>query len=397
MPDTLGVIGGGQLGRYFVVAAKARGYRTVVLEPDPTAPAGLVADEHLVSPYDDETALARMAEVCAAVTVEFENPPVSALDFLARHVVVRPSPEAVAVTQDRRREKDLCRDLGIATAPWGEVETTRDVESLVRSGLDEADIVTSGRYILKTARLGYDGKGQVRITDLNELARAWQEVNRLPCVVEAVVPLDMELSVVLARGSDGETAVYTPTFNIHVDGILDVSVAPLGATTSGQSFVTATIRDEAEATAMTLAEQLDYVGVLAVEFFVSNGRLLVNELAPRPHNSGHWTLDAAHTSQFEQQVLALTGLALGDPSMTHPTVAMGNLLGDRWRHGEPRFALIDQHPRARLHLYGKHDARPGRKMGHLTVVGSTPSDDVVRAVRQLRDEMTISVGSGEPR
>ncbi len=395
MPDALGVIGGGQLGRYFVLAARARGVPTVVLEPDPLSPAGAVADLHLIANYDDEAALKRMAHECSAVTVEFENPPVATLEFLSQHLIVRPSPTAVAVAQDRQREKQLCRDLGLATAPWEFIETASDVDRIVANGIDDSGVSTTGHYIVKTARLGYDGKGQVRITDLRDLGRAWSELNHVTSVVEAAVPLDAELSIILARAASGEIATYAPTLNVHVDGILDTSVAPFDAVLQRNSSWSIGISDVAVRAATTLAEHLSYVGVLAVEFFVSHGRLLVNELAPRPHNSGHWTLDAARTSQFDQQVRALAGLPLGDTSMTCDAVAMGNLLGDRWQHGEPRLAVVDEYPGAHLHLYGKHEARPGRKMGHLTVLATQSGSDVVAMMHELRESMTLSGGSDE--
>ena len=400
MPDTLGVVGGGQLGRYFVLAAQRLGFRTMVLEPDPRSPAGQVAHEHIVADYDDAQALQRMADVCRAVTVEFENPPVASLEWLAQRVVVRPAPHAVAITQDRRREKQLCADIGIATAPWVSIESAADVSRVRRDGL------AGSAFILKTARLGYDGKGQVRLASLDELPIAWQSLGDVPCVLEGVVPLDMEVSAVLARGADGAVATYALTRNTHVNGVLDTSAAPLSAT-HGDAKLAAAV-SSATTTALRIAEHLHYVGVLTVEFFVSDARLLVNELAPRPHNSGHWTLDAAHTSQFEQQARALVGLPLGDTSMTCEHVAMGNLLGDRWQFGEPRFALVNGVDEARLHLYGKSEARPGRKMGHLTVLSSNVQGSIVHGsnvhgsnvltrMRELRDAMTISDESGASR
>jgi len=382
MGDALGVVGGGQLGRYFVLAARALGYTTVVLEPDPHAPAGAVADEHIVAAYDDESALDRMAELCRAVTLEFENPPVAALHYLARRVTLCPSPSAVEIAQDRRREKRFCRDLGLAVVPYLEMNDESDAHRFAESDAPTPFFPA----ILKTTRLGYDGKGQRRVQEMSQLADAFVSLDGAPCVLEQVVALDAEFSVVVARGADGEVATFAPTHNSHVDGILDASTAPFDSPVVAQG-VDAAVR---------IASALDYVGVLAVEFFVSKGALLVNELAPRPHNSGHWTLDAAHTSQFEQQVRALTGMALGDTSMTYPAVAMVNLLGDRWQHGEPRRALPDANAGELLHLYGKREARSGRKMGHLTVLGDAVDSVLVRAI-QLRDAMTIKNGSDAPR
>ena len=372
MGDALGVIGGGQLGRYFVQAAQALGFRTVVLEPDQLSPAGAVADHHIVAAYDDSNALTELADLCSAVTVEFENPPVAALELLAERIIVRPSPNAVAIAQDRRREKQFCVDNRIQMAPFAVIENLDDVGAIAH----RADELFPA--ILKTARMGYDGKGQQRLANYTELRGAFTALGNVPCVLEKLVPLDDELSVIVARGVDGDVVTYEPTRNLHVDGVLDVSSAPIA-----NSQVT----EQAHKVALRLAEALDYVGVLGVEFFVSGGELLVNEMAPRPHNSGHWTLDAAQTSQFEQQVRALVGMPLGSTAMTHPAVVMLNLLGDRWAHGDPNFALAASDSSANLHLYGKSEAKPGRKMGHLTVVGNEMSQ-VLSHARQLRDAIT---------
>lgn len=364
-PATLGVLGGGQLGRYFVMAARTMGYRTVVLDPDPHAPAGKVADEHLVAAFDDDAALQHLATNCAAVTTEFENPPAAAMEWLADHTVVRPSPSAIAITQDRRAEKRFLDAVGVPVAPFAVIETDAD-----------ADAALDFRYpaILKTARLGYDGKGQIAIATHDQLRGAWERLNREPCVLEQRLGLDSELSVVLARGTSGRTAIYPVAANTHVDGILDCTVVP--STVPGAT-------DLAE----TVAVALDYVGVLAVEMFVVGGRLLVNELAPRPHNSGHWTLDAARTSQFEQQVRSLCGTGLGDASLCAPAVAMVNLLGDLWAVGEPHWSAVLADPEASLHLYGKQTARPGRKMGHITVTAATPGE-AERSARAIRSLLT---------
>jgi 5-(carboxyamino)imidazole ribonucleotide synthase len=370
MGDALGVIGGGQLGSYFVLAARSMGFRVVVLEPNSNSPAGKLADEHIVAEYDDRSALDRLATQCSAVTVEFENPPVESLEYLSQRIIVRPSPDAIAIAQDRRNEKQFCVEHGIAVAPFAVIESSADINAAM------TDEVLPG--ILKTARLGYDGKGQIRVTDRDALVRAFKELGGAPCVLEKLLPLEDELSIVLARGVGGEIVTYEATRNVHVNGVLDVSSAPIP-----NSQVT----EHARKVALSLVEALDYVGVLGVEFFVSGGELLVNEMAPRPHNSGHWTLDAAQTSQFEQQVRALVGMPLGSTTMTHPAVVMLNLLGDRWAHGDPNFALAASDSAAHLHLYGKSEAKPGRKMGHLTVVGNEMSQ-VLAHVRQLRDAIT---------
>jgi 5-(carboxyamino)imidazole ribonucleotide synthase len=371
-PATVGVLGGGQLGRYAVMAARALGYRTMVLEPDPGAPAGAAADVHLAAPYDDPAALATLGRECAVVTTEFENPPAASLSELVRHTVVRPSPAAIAIAQDRRLEKRFLADAGLPIAPFAVIEQEADlVAPLSARGVAFPAIV-------KTARLGYDGKGQVTVHDDREALAAWESLGRVACVVESKLPLDRELSVVLARGTDGACAVYPTVANTHAGGILDLTVAPAPGPHTGGTGGTGDpggTGDHAAADlAVSIARALDYVGVLAVEMFVVGGRLVVNELAPRPHNSGHWTLDAAATSQFEQQVRAVCGLPLGDPSLTAPAAAMVNLLGDEWQAGEPDWAAALGDPRAHLHLYGKSEPRAGRKMGHLTVTAAGPAE-----------------------
>ncbi|HZX54308.1 MAG TPA: 5-(carboxyamino)imidazole ribonucleotide synthase [Ilumatobacteraceae bacterium] len=357
-PSTLGILGGGQLGKYFVEAARTMGYRTAVLEPDADAPAGKVADEHIVAAYDDQSALRRLASMCAVVTTEFENPPARSMLMLAKHTIVHPSPTAVAIAQDRRSEKGFLTKLRIPIAPYAEIET-------------KADVTYAAEFhypaILKTNRMGYDGKGQISVAGHDELAAAWMQLDRQPCVLEQRLRLDAEISVVMARSEGGKTAVYPVARNVHVNGILDSTTVPYSASR-------ATILAE------RIAAGLEYVGVLAVEMFVVGGRLLVNELAPRPHNSGHWTLDAARTSQFEQQVRAVCGAGLGDPSLTAPAVAMVNLLGDLWADGEPDWSAALSDPHASLHLYGKSTPRPERKMGHITVTAATPDEARRRAI-----------------
>ena len=365
-PATLGVLGGGQLGRYFVMAARTMGYRTIVLEPDPSAPAGAAADVHLAAAYDDPDALARLAAECAVITTEFENPPAAALHRLADTTSVRPRPEAIEVTQDRRTEKRFLADAGVPVAPFAVVDTAADLE------MPLAERGVAYPAILKTARLGYDGKGQVTVHDDDELRAAWQQLGEVACVVEQRLPLDREVSVVLARGADGVCATFPTVANTHVRGILDLTVVPAPDEDDDHHA--------AADLAITIAEALDYVGVLAVEMFVVGGRLLVNELAPRPHNSGHWTLDAAATSQFEQQVRAVCGLPLGDPSLTSGGAAMVNLLGDEWAGGAPDWAAALARPGAHLHLYGKAEPRPGRKMGHLTLAADSADEAAEQAL-----------------
>jgi len=389
MTPVVGVLGGGQLGMYFVRAARELGARTIVLEPDAGCPAGADADELIVADYDDEAALARLATACTAVTIEFENPPVESLRFLERRTTVHPGAHAVAIAQDRRAEKEFCRHHGWSTAPFYFIDSP---ESLARTMSDRGiDEFLAGGAILKTARLGYDGKGQYRAAARAELAGAWQELGAVPCVLEQRLILDSEISVIVVRHVDGAVVTYPATRNVHANGILSVSTAP----------VTGTHAERATRIATDIARTLDYVGVLAVEFFIVGDEVLVNELAPRPHNSGHWTLDCAATSQFEQQARMLLGMTPRPTTLTSPAVAMANLLGDLWANGEPHWDHITSDPAAHLHLYGKRDPRPGRKMGHLTVCGSDAGIVEHRAL-ELRDAAIaanndLSDGSGGDR
>ena len=362
-PATLGILGGGQLGRYAVMAAASMGYRTIVLDPDPSAPAGVLAHEHLVAAYDDPDALRRLAFDCDAVTTEFENPPAAALDELAATVVVAPSPAAVRIAQYRIAEKAFLVENGFPVGRYQILEGD-DLEV-------DASLVDAGA-IVKTARLGYDGKGQRPVAGVAETLAAWAELGGVACVIEERLALQTELSVIVGRTATGDVEAWPVAENTHVKGILDLSVVP--------AAVPAKLADRAVGVAMAIADALDYVGVLAVELFVVDGELLVNELAPRPHNSGHWTLDASVTSQYEQQVRAVCGLGLGSTAMTAPAIAMVNLLGDLWEGGDPDWAVVLADPNAKLHLYGKSEARPGRKMGHLTVTARGTTAATARAL-----------------
>ncbi len=369
------MLGGGQLGRYALMAARTMGFRTMVLEPDPEAPAGAVADEHLVADYDDPEALARLAASCSVVTTEFENPSAEAMATLARSVRVAPSSTTVGIAQDRGLEKEFLSSVGVPVGPFARVDA-----EVLGVGVDdpapfERDDCLPG--ILKTTRGGYDGKGQRSVDDVDGLWDAWRALNGAPCVLERRLSLVTEVSVIVARTAEGSVVTYPVAENRHVDGILDVSVVP--------ARVDEVLADRAVGLAMTVADALGYVGVLAVEMFVVDGddgpELLVNEIAPRPHNSGHWTLDGSRTDQFTQQVRAVCGLALGDTAMTAGGVAMVNLLGDLWDGGEPDWSAVLAEPRAHLHLYGKRTARLGRKMGHLTVIDDDPGAAEVIALR----------------
>jgi 5-(carboxyamino)imidazole ribonucleotide synthase len=370
---TLGVLGGGQLGRMFTLRARAMGYEVVVLEPDPGSPAGAVATEQIVAPYDDIAALERLAQTAAAVTVEFENVPAATLGWLAQHMETRPRAESVATCQDRVREKTFLRDHGLATAPFASV--TDD------ASLGQAWERIGAPALLKTARLGYDGKGQAIVDRFEDAEQAFERLGGVPVVLERRLSLEAEVSVVLARGADGAIAPFPVGENVHRSGILHTTVVP--------ARIPDRLARTATDTAIAVAERLDYVGVLGVELFVADGGgVFVNELAPRPHNSGHYTMDACATDQFEQQVRILAGLPLGTPRLLSP-VAMVNLLGDLWTDGEPRWKEVLALPGVKLHLYGKKVARAGRKMGHLnclapsTEAALTLAEEAYRTVHPI--------------
>ncbi|MBI5861562.1 MAG: 5-(carboxyamino)imidazole ribonucleotide synthase [Rhodocyclales bacterium] len=359
-PAMLGLLGGGQLGRFFVIAAHEMGYRVMVLDPDAHSPAGRIADEHLVADYADAAALERMAQACVAVTTEFENVPATTLTALEKFIPVRPSAAAVAICQNRSAEKDFLKRHGFPHAPYADIKSEADIAAA------DARLLPG---ILKVARFGYDGKGQARVARREDALTAFHQFRNEACVLEQMLPLDYEISVVLARTAAGQVRCFPPIENSHRHGILDVSIAPARA--SG------CLVGHAEELAEGIATKMDYVGTLAVEFFVVRGDLVVNEIAPRPHNSGHYTLDACVSSQFEQQVRALCDLPLGE-ARAHSAAAMVNLLGELWYRAdphhahEPDWAQLLTVPNLKLHLYGKHHARPGRKMGHFTVIGDNP-------------------------
>lgn len=367
---TLGVLGGGQLGRMFAHAAQAMGYRVLVLDPKDDPPAAHAADGHLCADYDDGEALAELARCCAGVTAEFENVPADSLVYLDGRCRLAPGPDAVAVARDRIREKTFLAERGIDTAEFAVIETAEEVAGA-------ADRIGAPAR-MKTATLGYDGRGQAPVTEPGEAEAAFRELGEVPCVLEREVPLAGELSVVLARGAEGAVTPFPAVENIHRNGILDSSIFP--ARVPGET------REAAEALAREVAEALDYQGVLAVELFqTDDGELLVNELAPRPHNSGHITLDACATSQFEQQVRMLCRVPAGSPEPLSAG-AMINLLSERWDGGEPDWLVPLGRPTAKLHLYGKEPSRPGRKMGHINVLGPD-ADAAAREAGALSDEL----------
>jgi 5-(carboxyamino)imidazole ribonucleotide synthase len=364
----LGLLGGGQLGRMFCMAAQSLGYKVCVLDPGADSPAGAVADDHIAADYLDEQGLAELARRCRAATTEFENVPAAALAFLSQHCSVSPDADNVAIAQDRIAEKRFLDSCGIAVAPHAVIESDADFDRL------DAGLAPG---ILKSARLGYDGKGQTRIATLAAARDSWRAMRSVPCVLEQLLPLKQELSVVVCRARDGSTATFPVAENEHRGGILAVSIVP--------ARVEDAIAQRARAAAVTIAERMRYVGVLCVEFFVlDDGRLLANEIAPRPHNSGHYTIDACVTSQFEQQARIMADLPLGDTTQALPAVML-NLLGDVWFEGasrrEPDWPAVLAVPGAKLHLYGKSEARIGRKMGHVTCIAPTLAEALQRADR----------------
>jgi 5-(carboxyamino)imidazole ribonucleotide synthase len=362
--SVVGVLGSGQLGRMFAIAARRMGYRVHTLSPDYDTPTGQVADLEVQAAYDDLDKVREFARGVSVVTFEFENVSAAATEAAAEHAPVRPAGAVLHTTQNRLREKGFLEGAGFPVTPYAPVRSLEDLT---------AALATLGApAVLKTAGWGYDGKGQVKITSLLDAPAAWQAVGGQESVLEAFVDFDREVSVVAARGLDGSFAHFGVIENRHSRHILDVSIAP--------AAVSPRVEREAVEIARGILEGLDVVGILCVEMFLTpDDRLLVNELAPRPHNSGHLTFDACVTSQFEQQLRAITGLALGSTELLRPA-AMANLLGDLWQNGDPDWAAACRHPDVKLHLYGKAEPRPGRKMGHLTALARTPGEAMERVV-----------------
>ncbi|EEG07961.1 5-(carboxyamino)imidazole ribonucleotide synthase [Pseudogulbenkiania ferrooxidans] len=370
-PAMLGILGGGQLGSMFTVAAKTMGYRVTVLDPDASAPAARFADVHLCAPYNDPDALKTLGETCSAVTTEFENVNAEAMRALAERTRVSPSGDCVAIAQDRIVEKGWINKAGLPTAPYLAIESVEEIQ---------VDLTPYLPGILKTARLGYDGKGQVRVQTADEARAAYADLGGQACVLEKMLDLQLEVSAIVTRTSPAQVAVFPVAENLHTGGILDVSIVP--------ARIAPELAAQAQDMAKKLAEALDYVGVLAVEFFVlADDTLVVNEIAPRPHNSGHYTLDACLTDQFQQQVRAMCDLLPGRTDLLSPAV-MVNLLGDSWREdgGEPNWAVLAEAPNVHLHLYGKQQARTGRKMGHYTVL-SASADAALEQAEALKDTL----------
>jgi 5-(carboxyamino)imidazole ribonucleotide synthase len=374
---TVGILGGGQLGRMLAVAARRLGYGVAIWAPEPDAPAAALADLAVREPYDDPEALARFAAAVDVVTLEFENVPAATAAALAAHVPVRPDAATLAITQDRGREKRLLADLGIPVAPFALVPD--------REALDAAMGSVGLPAVLKTTGLGYDGKGQCRLDDPDDLAAAHALLASGPCILEAHVDLALELSVLVARGPSGELRAFPPCENAHHRHVLDVTVVP--------ARVSAEVATAATRLALRVVEGLDAIGLVAVECFLArDGTLLANELAPRPHNSGHVTLEACETDQFEQLLRAVCGLPLGATALRRPA-AMANLLGDLWSDAEPAWPEALARPGVHLHLYGKRAARPGRKMGHLTALADD-ADGAERQVRSARSALARAKGEG---
>lgn len=376
-PAMLGMLGGGQLGRFFVIAAHEMGYRVTVLDPDVNSPAGKIADVHLCAAFDDQSALETMAKSCQAISTEFENVPAETLSLLAKTTIVHPSAQCVAIAQHRVSEKNFLKESGLPVAPYFVINAKTDLP------VDGDEVYPA---ILKVARFGYDGKGQARVKNQQEAQVAFEQFGHEECVLEKMLKLDYEVSVVLARDVHGNVAAFPTAENSHLNGILDVSIVPARGADA--------VSYQAQKLAISVAEKLNYVGVIGVEFFVCDGELLVNEMAPRPHNSGHYTLDACVTNQFEQQVRAMTSLPLGSPRQ-HSSAVMVNLLGDVWperleqdKQVEPDWSIAFSNAQLKMHLYGKQEARVGRKMGHYTVINAT-RDEAIKQAMQVRADLGI--------
>lgn len=371
-PECLGIIGGGQLGRMFAISAKQMGYKVALLEPDLNCPARQFADYHITTGYDDKTGLDELAKVSAVITTEFENVPATSLEYLEQSNPVYPSSKAILIAQNRLQEKDFFNKNDVPTTKYCSIINLSDIENV------DKDMFPA---ILKTNTLGYDGKGQIRVAKSEDLELAFIQLHKVPCILEKMVDLKLEVSVVVARNSR-ETMTFPVAENIHVDGILDLSIAPARIDNS--------LSNQIILSGLTIADKLNYIGVLAIEFFITkDGQVLANEMAPRPHNSGHYSIDAATTSQFEQQVRSICNLKLGKTQLTN-SVIMINLLGDIWPTSttHPQWEnLLAKYSNAKLHLYDKLVAKPGRKMGHITITG-----DNITSLEQQAQQIKLELG-----
>jgi 5-(carboxyamino)imidazole ribonucleotide synthase len=370
-PDaTLGMIGGGQLGRMFTIAARSMGYRVIILDPDPHSPAGRIADQHIQADFHDHAALDMLGDSCVAITSEFENLPVESLSRLQRHCPVHPAPAVLAMAQDRLQEKTFLDEHEFPTVAFYPIQTVDDLEEAM------SELAAPG--ILKIAHPRYPGHGRHAVASLEEAVEAFREMNEQPCILEERIYVEKRLSVILARSIDGEIAVYPVVENRYHKGVLDLSLAPADISTA--------TADSAIELACDLADELEYCGVLSTEFLVTgDGELLINNITPRPHNSGHYTVDACITSQFEQQVRMMCGLPPGDTQLL-TSVVMVNLLGDLWNRGDPDWEAVFQEPQAKLHLYGKPEARPGRKMGHINCLAED-TESALEIVETIRNRL----------
>jgi 5-(carboxyamino)imidazole ribonucleotide synthase len=370
-PDaTLGMIGGGQLGRMFTIAARTMGYRVIILDPDPHSPAGRIADQHIQADFHDHAALDMLGDSCVAITTEFENIPVESLSRLQRHCPVHPAPEILAMTQNRLLEKTFLDEHEFPTVAFYPIQSVDDLEEAM------GELEAPG--ILKIAQPRYPGHGRHAVDTRDEALEAFREMGEKPCILEERIFVEKRLSVILARSIDGEIAVYPVVENRYRKGILDLSLAPADISTA--------TADGAIELACDVADELEYCGVLATEFLLTGeGDLLINTLTPRPHNSGHYTMDACVTSQFEQQVRMMCGLPPGDTQLLS-SVVMTNLLGDLWSGGDPDWEAVFEEPQAKLHLYGKREARPGRKMGHITCLAED-TESALQIAESIRSRL----------
>ena len=371
----MGILGGGQLGRFFTVAAQKMGYSVVVFDPDKKSPAGKLSDKHICRSYDDLEALDELKKICNLVTTEFENIPAKTLRYLEKDIIVRPESKAVSIAQNRIKEKNFLKKSGIPIGRYNVIDNFESIKLLN----DEVDVFPA---ILKTAKFGYDGKGQIHVNSVTELEAAFVKFNNAPCVLEKKLDLDLEFSIVMARSINGDYLEYPLIENQHEAGILDLSIIP--------ARVPSILKKEATKLTKKVASDLNYIGVMAVEFFISNNHLYVNEIAPRPHNSGHFSIDACVYNQFDQQVLTLAGGRPKDEETKFPVSVMLNLLGDLWfrkgeKKSEPNFEMIKS-SEIKIHLYGKYEPRIGRKMGHITILGLEKQsiDDVIRKAESIR-------------
>jgi 5-(carboxyamino)imidazole ribonucleotide synthase len=370
-PQCLGIMGGGQLARMFAIAAKQMGYQVAILEPDENCPAKLFANHHIISKYDDKIGLDNLAKYSAVITTEFENVPAGSMQYLKQKTLTFPNHNAIAITQNRISEKTFFNSCGIKTTQYSAINTLEDIAQI------EPNMFPA---ILKTNTLGYDGKGQVKVNNHTELKQAWEILNRVPAILEKMVVLAHEVSIMVAR-SHNEISCYPVVENTHINGILDTTIAP--------AQINKEITDYIEQAAKTIIGKLDYIGILGIEFFITEtNEILANEMSPRPHNSGHYTLDACITSQFEQQVRAICNLKLGSTQLFTNAIML-NLLGDIWPENKapPWDKILDKYDNVKLHLYDKTEARHGRKMGHLTILG-----DDISALHAQINEIKLLLG-----